>query len=143
MESRPPSPSRFTGQRIHFIGIGGSGMSGLARMLLDNGAIVSGSEPNYNTQTLDLIKRGARITRDQTPEHLPSDLDLVVRSAAVKDTNPQFAAACSRRSTARRRFTRLGRARADAGILAFDRHSNSVVATVIRLRQASSVVAET
>src|SRR5438105_13171578 len=47
MESRPPSPSRFTGQRIHFIGIGGSGMSGLARMLLDNGAIVSGSEPNY------------------------------------------------------------------------------------------------
>ena len=54
-ESR--SASRFTGRRVHFIGIGGSGMSGLARMLLDNGAIVSGSEPNPNQTTFDLSKR--------------------------------------------------------------------------------------
>ena len=51
--------SRFAGQKIHFIGIGGSGMSGLARMLLDNGAIVTGSEPSPNPQTFDLTKRGA------------------------------------------------------------------------------------
>ena len=46
--------SRFAGRRVHFIGIGGSGMSGLARMLLDCGAFVSGSEPNLNPQTFDL-----------------------------------------------------------------------------------------
>ncbi len=37
--------SQFRGKRVHFIGVGGSGMSGLARMLIDAGAIVSGSEP--------------------------------------------------------------------------------------------------
>ncbi len=46
MDSR--SVSRFAGKRVHFIGIGGCGMSGLARMLLDGGAIVSGSEPKPN-----------------------------------------------------------------------------------------------
>src|SRR4051812_6369175 len=41
-----PLPSRFAGKRVHFIGIGGSGMNGLARILLDCGAVVSGSDPN-------------------------------------------------------------------------------------------------
>ena len=50
--------SHFAGKRVHFIGIGGCGMSGLARMLLDNGAIVTGSEPNPNEQTFELIERG-------------------------------------------------------------------------------------
>ena len=40
--------SRFAGRRVHFIGIGGCGMSGLAAMLLDAGAIVTGSEPKPN-----------------------------------------------------------------------------------------------
>ena len=43
--------SRFAGKRVHFIGIGGCGMSGLARMLVDGGAIVTGSEPKPNPQT--------------------------------------------------------------------------------------------
>ena len=51
-ESR--SASRFTGRRVHFIGIGGSGMSGLARMLLESGAIVTGSETKPNQQTFEL-----------------------------------------------------------------------------------------
>ena len=86
--------SRFCGKRIHFIGIGGSGMSGLARMLLDCGAIVSGSEPKPNAQTLELTKRGAKISRDQLGELLSREVDLVVRTAAVKDSNPEFQAAC-------------------------------------------------
>jgi UDP-N-acetylmuramate--alanine ligase len=78
---------------VHFIGIGGSGMSGLARMLLDNGAIVSGSEPNPNAQTFDLTKRGAKISRDQVGELLSKEIDLVVRTAAVPDGNREFIAA--------------------------------------------------
>jgi UDP-N-acetylmuramate--alanine ligase len=85
--------SRFSGRRVHFIGIGGCGMSGLAAMLLDGGAIVSGSEPNPNAQSLALAKRGAQISRDQMGELLSREVDLVVRTAAVPDTNREFLAA--------------------------------------------------
>src|SRR6478752_7111025 len=87
-ESR--SASHFAGKRIHFIGIGGSGMSGLARMLLDGGAIISGSEPKPNDQTFELGRRGAQISRDQMGELLNPNIDLVVRSAAVNDQNEEF-----------------------------------------------------
>src|SRR6185295_1719493 len=85
MESR--SASRFAGQRVHFIGIGGCGMNGLASMLLDAGAIVTGSEPKPNQQTFELTGRGVKISRDQLGEFLTTDTDLVVRTAAVKDSN--------------------------------------------------------
>ena len=91
MESR--SMSRFCGKRVHFIGIGGCGMSGLARMLLDGGAIVSGSEPKPNPQTFQLTKLGASISRDQMGELLSRQTDLVVRTAAVPDSNGEFQAA--------------------------------------------------
>lgn len=86
-------PSRFAGMRVHFIGIGGSGMSGLARMLIDCGAIVSGSEPSPNPQTFELTKRGANISRGQIGELLNEQVDLVVRSAAIKESNTEFQAA--------------------------------------------------
>ena len=82
--------SRFAGLRVHFIGIGGSGMSGLARMLLDCGALVSGSEPKPNTQTFELGRRGVKISRTQGGELLSREVDLVVRTAAVRDNNPEF-----------------------------------------------------
>ena len=85
--------SRFTGKRVHFIGIGGCGMSGLARMLLDGGAIVTGSEPKPNPQTFQLTSRGAKISRDQMGELLTNETDLVVRTAAVPDSNREFIAA--------------------------------------------------
>src|SRR3954464_11770255 len=95
-DSRPdmkPGDSRFTGKRVHFIGIGGSGMSGLARMLLDAGAIVTGSEPTPNPQTFELTKRGATISRGQIGELLDARIDLLVRTAAVADSNIEFQAA--------------------------------------------------
>ncbi len=85
--------SRFAGKHVHFIGIGGCGMSGLARMLLDGGAIVSGSEPKPNLQTVELTQRGAKISRDQLGELLGRGTDLVVRSAAVREENPEMLAA--------------------------------------------------
>ena len=89
-ESR--STSRFLGRRVHFIGIGGCGMSGLARMLLDAGAIVTGSEPKPNPQTFQLTKSGASISRDQMGELLTAQTDLVVRTAAVPDSNRELLA---------------------------------------------------
>ncbi|MGH7178517.1 MAG: UDP-N-acetylmuramate--L-alanine ligase [Tepidisphaeraceae bacterium] len=87
------TPSRFTGQRVHFIGIGGSGMNGLASMLLDCGAIVTGSEPNPNSQTFNLSRRGAQISRDQVGVLLNKEISLVVRTAAVPDDNRELQAA--------------------------------------------------
>jgi UDP-N-acetylmuramate--alanine ligase len=89
------STSQFFGKKVHFIGVGGSGMSGLARMLLDCGAVVSGSEPKPGEQTFELIRRGAKISRDQMGELLNRDVDLVVRSAAVPDNNREMIASNS------------------------------------------------
>lgn len=91
-ESRPAS-SRFTGKHVHFIGIGGSGMSGLARMLVDLGAVVSGSEPKPNSASMDLAKRGVRISREQAGQLVTAEVELVVRTAAVPDGNFEFQAA--------------------------------------------------
>ncbi len=87
------SASRFTGKRVHFIGIGGCGMSGLARMLLDGGAVITGSEPKPNQQTFQLAKLGAKLSRDQMGELLTRETDLVVRTAAVPDNNRELLAA--------------------------------------------------
>ncbi len=87
--------SRFSNQRVHFIGIGGCGMSGLARILLDAGAIVTGSDPKSTAVTRELELRGARISHQQNGELITEETDLVVRTAAVKDDNPEFALARS------------------------------------------------
>ncbi len=75
------------------MGIGGCGMSGLASVLLDSGATVTGSEPKPNEQSLALTKRGVNISRDQLGEFLSAETDLVVRTAAVPDWNLEYKAA--------------------------------------------------
>jgi hypothetical protein len=92
-----PAASQFRGKHVHFIGVGGTGMSGLARMLIDAGAIVSGSEPRPGPQTFELIRRGAKISRDQIGELLSDKIDLVVRTAAVPDNNGEMIAASALR----------------------------------------------
>lgn len=62
-------------------------------MLVDNGAIVTGSEPKPSNVTFELTKRGAKVSRDQLGELLSREVDLVVRSAAVKDDNAELKAA--------------------------------------------------
>lgn len=70
-------------------------MSGLARMLIDCGAIVSGSDSQINPQTIALSKMGARISRSQHGELLDKSVDLVVRTAAVKDDHFEIRAAAA------------------------------------------------
>ncbi|MDI9409799.1 MAG: UDP-N-acetylmuramate--L-alanine ligase [Candidatus Pacebacteria bacterium] len=95
LRKRNPLPStivasQFSGKKVHFVGIGGSGMSGLAGILLNAGAIVSGSEPKPNHTTFQLMQRGAKIVYEQTRESLTPNIDLIVRSAAIEDNNPEF-----------------------------------------------------
>lgn len=98
--------SRFFGQKVHFIGIGGCGMSGLARVMLDAGAIVSGSDSKPNEQTLELSERGVTVVPRQDGSALSDDVDLVVRTAAILDSNPEYQAA-KRRGLKQTKYAQL------------------------------------
>jgi UDP-N-acetylmuramate--alanine ligase len=82
------TPSPFTDRRIFFAGIGGSGMSGLASMLINYGARVSGSDSSPSTVTRRLAERGAAISTSEGPEAIPEGTELVVCSAAIKADHP-------------------------------------------------------
>lgn len=88
--------SPYAAKRIHLIGIGGSGMCGLAGVLLRCGAIVSGSDRAAFKAQSRLEELGATIFLGQAPINIPSDCNLVVASAAVKSDNPEYAEAVRR-----------------------------------------------
>ena len=75
------------------MGVGGVGMSGLAHILLDAGADVSGSDPAPSDITRRLEDRGAVVSDEQDGSLLSADVDLVVRTAAVREENDEIRAA--------------------------------------------------
>ena len=79
--------------RVHFIGIGGISMSGLAEILLGAGFSVSGSDASASALTERLTKKGAHVFIGQRAENLRELPDLVVYTAAIRPDNPEFAAA--------------------------------------------------
>ncbi|AIJ22620.1 UDP-N-acetylmuramate--L-alanine ligase [Amycolatopsis methanolica] len=85
--------------RAHLIGIGGAGMSGIARILLARGARVSGSDAKDSRAFLTLRAQGAEIGIGQRPENLdalPGGPSAVVVSTAIKESNPELVAARER-----------------------------------------------
>ncbi len=82
-------------RNVHFVGIGGAGMSGIAEVLLNLGYAVSGSDLNETNATRRLTGMGARVHVGHAPEHV-SAADVVVISSAVKADNPEVLAARSR-----------------------------------------------
>jgi UDP-N-acetylmuramate--alanine ligase len=85
----------LAGKTLHFVGIGGSGMNGLARMLARRGARCSGSDANASEVTDGLSAEGIPVEIGP-PGPLPAECDLVVRSAAIRDDHPQILEADSR-----------------------------------------------
>ncbi|NDY43350.1 UDP-N-acetylmuramate--L-alanine ligase [Dissulfurirhabdus thermomarina] len=79
-------------QHVHFVGIGGIGMSGLARVLLTLGHSVSGSDLRQTELTRALERMGAVVYRGHAPEHVLG-ADVVVISSAVRADNPEVEAA--------------------------------------------------
>ena len=80
---------------VYFIGIGGISMSGLAEILLDSGFTVSGSDAKQSPLTDDLTLKGAFVYYGHNAEHIKSDIDLIVYTAAIKAENPELIAANS------------------------------------------------
>ncbi|MFT4036177.1 MAG: UDP-N-acetylmuramate dehydrogenase [Patulibacter sp.] len=85
----------WQGRQLHFIAIGGSGMSGLARIALQRGASVTGSDRSESAATRALSAAGATVTIGHDAAALPAgDVEVVV-STAIPDDNPELAAARS------------------------------------------------
>ena len=83
-------------RRIHFVGVGGSGMSGIAEVLVNLGFEVSGSDLAENAATRRLAALGARVIVKHDKANIEG-VDAVVVSTAVKGDNPEVAAARARR----------------------------------------------
>lgn len=80
----------------HFIGIGGSGMSGLAGMFLDRGIRVSGSDRADSAALRALAARGADVHVGHDAANLPDDADTVIHTGAIWPENPEFVLAKQR-----------------------------------------------
>ena len=80
-------------KRVHFIGVGGVGMSGIARVAADAGMRVSGSDMKSSRYTDDLVAAGIPIFIGHDAKHVTDDIDAVVISTAVPETNPELARA--------------------------------------------------
>ena len=80
-------------KKIHFVGIGGIGMSGIAEILIDQGLRVSGSDRALSEVTEHLQSLGATIYEGHKAENLAADVDTLVYSSAVASENPELAEA--------------------------------------------------
>ncbi|WP_405372661.1 MULTISPECIES: UDP-N-acetylmuramate--L-alanine ligase [unclassified Microbacterium] len=89
-----PIPADITA--AHFIGIGGSGMSGLAGMFLDRGIRVSGSDRSDSAAMRGLAARGAAVHEGHAAENLPDDVDAVIFTGAIWPENPEYLLAVDR-----------------------------------------------
>lgn len=82
-------------KRVHFVGIGGAGMSGIAEVLATQGYTVSGSDLSSNAATQRLVNLGVRVVMGHAAEHV-AGVDAVVVSTAVAADNPEVVAARER-----------------------------------------------
>ncbi len=94
-------------RRIHFVGIGGAGMSGIAEVLINQGYQVSGSDLAASATTTRLVQLGARVHVGHDARFV-DDADVLVVSSAIDTGNPEVAAARQRRIPVVRRAEMLG-----------------------------------
>ncbi|MFW5875218.1 MAG: UDP-N-acetylmuramate--L-alanine ligase [Myxococcota bacterium] len=121
---------------VHFVGIGGVGMSGIAEVLLDHGFAVTGSDLRDNEYTRHLTGKGARILLGHRAEHVQG-ANVVVFSSAVPRDNPELVAAREHLIPVIPRAEMLGELmRIKEGIAIAGSHgkttTTSLVATVLR-----------
>jgi UDP-N-acetylmuramate--alanine ligase len=123
--------SRFTGRRLHLVGVGGSGMQALARMLLDRGARLSGTDRESSDAVESLRTAGAQIRLGHGCENLPEACDALVYSAAVPADNPEILAARRRGVEVLKYAEMLGRLMAEhTGVAVSGTHGKSTTSAM-------------
>ena len=127
-------------RHVHFVGIGGIGTSGIARMLLARGRRVSGSDLRPSPLLEELAGLGARVTLGHRPENLPPETDLMVISAAVRPDNVELVAAGRRGLPVLKYAQALGQLmEAHTGIAVAGTHGKSTTTALVAyiLQQAA------
>ncbi len=77
-------------KKIHFIGIGGIGLSAIAKLMKEKGKKVSGSDLNPSLMTDKLERIGIKIYIGQAEENISDDIDLIIHTTAVPENNPEL-----------------------------------------------------
>ena len=95
-------------KKVHFIGIGGIGLSAIARMMLEEGKSVSGSDQSASIITDELKKLGAEISIGHDSKNVPANCDMVVYTAALSEDNPELLEAKKRNTLTLTYFEALG-----------------------------------
>jgi UDP-N-acetylmuramate--alanine ligase len=97
---------KFHATKFHFVGVGGIGMCGLAELLSNMGAVVTGSDVSQNAQTEYLKSVGVEVIVGHSKENI-GDVDVVVYSSAIVMTNPEIVEALRRKIPVIRRAEAL------------------------------------
>lgn len=120
--------------KVHFIGIGGSGMSGLALILLQQGYQVTGSDLSAGKATARLIDLGAKVFIGHDAANIGHDVNLVIISTAIKEDNPELADARSRGIEIIKRGELLARLMSEKkGIAVAGAHGKTTTSSMIAL----------
>jgi len=104
-------------EHIHFIGIGGTGLSAIAKVLLEQGYTVSGSDLNESSLFESVQKAGGTVTLGHDAENI-AGADLIIRSSAIPGDNVEVQAAVKAQIPVLKRSEFLGRMMADKEVLA-------------------------
>lgn len=125
-------PDLYDGLKVHLVGIGGAGMRALARVLLDRGSDVSGSDQLPGGPTDRLVDAGARVAIGQCADNIPPDCELVVHSAAIDEQNPELLAARQQGCEVIKYSQMLGRLMSDRyGIAIAGTHGKSTTSAMV------------
>jgi len=117
--------------KVHFIGIGGSGLSAIARLLLERGDIVTGSDRVLSPFAAELQKAGATVYIGHHPRNI-TGADWVIRSSAISDDNPEVKAALLAKIPVYKRADFLGQLMADkVGITVAGTHGKTTTTAMI------------
>ncbi|RJP72061.1 MAG: UDP-N-acetylmuramate--L-alanine ligase [Ignavibacteriales bacterium] len=120
-------------KKIHFVGIGGIGMSGIAEVLHKKGYVVSGSDKELSTVTERLEKQGIRIYKGHREENI-NDADLVVFTSAATQENPEIIEAKRKGITAVKRAEMLAECmRGKYGICIAGTHGKTTTTSMVGL----------
>lgn len=121
-------------RKIHFVGIGGIGMSGIAEILIDQGFRISGSDRSLSEVTERLQGLGAEIFEDHHATNIKEDVDALVYSSAVTPDNPEIAEAVRRKIPVIRRAEMLAEVmRLKYGIGVAGTHGKTTTTSMISL----------
>jgi len=131
MPERPAPSLMHRVRRIHFVGIGGAGMSGIAEVMANLGFTVSGSDQNASSTVEHLRNAGIQVEVGHDPV-LVKNVDVVVSSSAIADNNPEILAARAARIPVVPRAEMLGELmRFRAGVAVAGTHGKTTTTSLI------------